>query len=185
MGILNTSLRLATLGKRKRGQLQIQETILTIFIFIVLIMFGMIFFYRVQTSSIANDFREFEREKQSVDFITLGDLPEFSCSKMGIKENCIDVTKLIAFMSLVGNNQTKGYYFERFGYQNITIQQVYPEKNINKCSISRMEDCGQWNVYIKRPAKVTSKTVRETPVSLYFPDKDEYSIGIMVVEAYA
>lgn len=170
--------------RSKRGQLQIQETILAIFIFIVLIMFGLVFFYRVQSASITGDFNEFQKEKLSVDFITLGDLPEFSCSKAGIKESCIDTGKLIVFVGMNSTKETRDYYFDRFGYKTITISEVYPTNNSIRCSTSKLTDCGVWVVYDKKPNKVTSKIVRDTPVSLYLPDKDEYGIGILVVEAY-
>src|SRR3989338_2695942 len=133
MGILARDKWLMTgffgwLGTRNnRGQLQIQETILVIFIFIVLLMLGLVFFYRVQISSIKSEFNEFEREKLSVDFITLGELPEFSCSKLGEKESCVDTGKLIVFMGLNGSSKYREYYFSRFGYKNITFYQIYPK----------------------------------------------------------
>ena len=185
MGVLKKAS--AKRSKNKRGQLQTQETILVVFIFIILIVFGLVFFYRVQSSSIAQEFNEFQKDKLSVDFITLGDLPEFSCSKAGIKESCIDTAKLIAFSSLYNSTrQYKDYYFERFGYKNITIYQIYPKntKNSNKCSSSKLEDCGVWEVYVKKPSKNLGKRVYDTPVSLYNPENDQYTIGIMVVEAY-
>jgi len=168
----------------KKGQLQIQETILAVFIFIVLIMFGLIFFYKAQSASIKDDFNRFQREKIGSDFITLGDLPEFSCSKAGIKESCIDSAKLIIFTELSTKGDLKQYYFERFGYKNITIYQVYPTKNNNLCNSGSIENCGIWEVYVKKPAKGKSKDVYTTPVSLYFPEKDNYAIGLMIVEAY-
>lgn len=180
MGILN-----------KRGQLQIGETILVIFIFIILIVLGIVFYYRVESSSIAEDFEKFQVEKLSVDFITLGDLPELSCSRGGIKENCVDTAKLIAFMGLASDNgRLREHYLERFGHKNITIYQVYPSKNNIECNMGQISDCGVWNIYIKKPIKITSKTIFDTPVSLYYPCKDSgcsddsYGIGIMVVEAY-
>ena len=169
----------------RKGQLQIQETILAVFIFIVLIIFGMVFFYRVQSGSIEKDFRDFEMDKLSVDFITLGDLPEFSCSKAGIKENCIDTTKLIVFMSYNNTKEERDYYFNRFGYKNITIYSVYPTKNNLKCASGKVSDCGIWEVYYRKPnEKINSKIIRDTPVSLYYPKEDLYAVGIMVVEAY-
>ncbi len=169
----------------KKGQLQIQETILAIFIFIVLIMFGLIFFYKVQSSSIKHDFDKFQRERLEMDFITLGDLPEFSCSKAGIKESCIDSAKLIVFSELSAKGELKQYYFERFGYKNITIYQVYPARSSNNiCNSGTLSNCGIWEVYVKKPVKGKSKDVYTTPVSLYFPEKEDYGIGLMVVEAY-
>ncbi|MBI2148628.1 hypothetical protein HYU23_03025 [Candidatus Woesearchaeota archaeon] len=181
MGILKTT---GIIRHARKGQLQIQETILVIFIFIVLIMFGLIFFYKAQSTSIANDFKKFELDRVSVDFITLGDMPEFSCSKAGIRESCIDTSKLVVFSELINNKLYKNYYFDRWGYKNITIYTVYPGKNNIKCTTASADNCGVWDVYINKPSKITSKIIRDTPVSLYFPDKDQYAIGIMVVEAY-
>jgi hypothetical protein len=169
----------------KKGQLQIQETILVVFIFIILIMFGLVFFYRVQLASIAEDFNEFQNTRDTINFITIGDLPEFSCSKLGIRESCIDTLKLNSFIALNNSAKYRSYYFERFGYKKITITQIYPEKNEKLCSNSQIEDCGLWNIYENKPLRQTgTKIVRDTPVSLYFPDKDEYGIGILVVESY-
>lgn len=181
MGILNN-----TFGKSfdRRGQLQIQETILTVFIFIVLIMFGLIFFYRVQSATIADDFNKFQKDKLSVDFVTLGDLPEFSCSAAGTKESCIDTAKLVVFMNLNNTKEYRDYYFDRFGYKNITIREVYPSNSSVSCSIGHPTDCGSWEIYLRKPSKIKSKLVVDTPVSLYFPEKDSYGIGIMRVEAY-
>lgn len=175
-----------TFGKNsKKGQLQIQETILAVFIFIVLIMFGLIFFYKVQSASIKEDFNKFQRERLEMDFITLGDLPELSCSKAGIKESCIDSAKLIVFSELASKGEQKQYYFERFGYKNITIYQVYPKRSSNNiCSSGTLANCGIWEVYVKKPAKGKSKDVYTTLVSLYFSEKDDYGMGLMVVEAY-
>ncbi len=175
MGLLNT-----------KGQLQIQETILTVFIFIVLIMFGLIFFYRVQSASIVDDFNDFQKEKASIDFITLGDLPEFSCSAGGIKGNCIDAVKLLVFMKLNATKSFRDHYISTFGYANITFYQVYPklETNKNRCTPNKPSDCGVWQVYLYQPKKITSKLIKDTPVSLYFPEKDTYIIGNLVVEGY-
>jgi hypothetical protein len=173
MGILN-----------KKAQLQIQETILVVFIFVVLILFGLVFFHRVQSASIINDFNKFELDKLKLNFITLSDLSEFSCSNFGVKESCVDTSKLVVFNTLMKDKTMNNYYFERFGYMNITIYNVYPEKNSAKCSASNLFDCGVWEVYSRKPIKVTSKIVIDSPVSLYNPEKDTYTIGILVVEAY-
>ncbi len=172
-----------------RGQMQIQETILVVFIFVVLIIFGMVFFYRVQEASIADDFNKFQRERLVIDFITLGDLPEFGCSRAGIRENCIDTSKLVVFKD-IARGSYKDYYFERFGYRNITIQQIYPNKISTECSLQRGTNCGIWNVYSKIPNNWGAKEVRDIPVSLYFPcsesgcEDEYYTIGVMTVEDY-
>ena len=166
----------------KRGQLQIQETILVVFIFIIMIILGMVLFFRFQENSLKNEIREFMIADFGNRLLSLPDSSEFAYTESGIKKNTIDTTKLIALNNLVKKKER--YYFSKFGYMNITIVQVYPSKNNNKCSSSKISDCGVWNVYEKVPNEVNSRFRKETPVSLYFPDKDEYTIGLMLVEVY-
>jgi hypothetical protein len=147
-------------------------------------MLGLVFFYKVQTASIKQDFQNFQNEKTGVDFVTLGDMPEFSCSKLGEPEGCIDSSKLIVFMKLNSTKKYRDYYFSRFGYKNITIQQIYPETTVKKCSVGDYIDCNFWEIYVNKPRKDGGKRVYRTPVSLYFPEKNEYRIGMLVVEAY-
>lgn len=188
MGLLNRQ-KSGAMWLDKKAQLQIQETILVVFIFIVLIMLGLIFFYRVQSGSIAQEFHEFQVSQLGVDFVTIGDLAEFSCSKAGIRESCIDSGKLVIF-SVLSKVTTESYdyeeyYFERFGYKNITIFEVYPGDSREKCTINNVgAECGVWEVYVNKPDKIKSKRIFDTPVSLYFPERDEYGIGLLVVEAY-
>lgn len=178
-----------TRSSNNRGQMQIQETILVVFIFVVLIIFGMVFFYRVQSASIADDFNKFQRERLAVDFVTFSDLAEFGCSRAGIRENCVDTIKLAVFRDLAKGG-SRDYYFGRFGHRNITIYQIYPEKNSAECNLQRSTGCGIWNVYSEIPSNWRAKEARDIPVSLYFPcsepgcNEDSYSIGMMVVEDY-
>ena len=110
--------------------------------FVIIIIIGMFVFVNYQNNSIKKDFDDFNRIKTRINIITLNDIPELGCSKAGIKENCVDDLKLIAFKNLA--ERRKAEYAENLGYMNITFYQVYPEKiqkSVTK-TILRTAVCG-------------------------------------------
>lgn len=172
MGILN-----------KKGELQTQETILAVFIFVIIIIIGMTVFFRYQDNNLQIEARNFMIEQFENKILTMPDSSEFVYTEDGTKKDSIDSLKLIALQNLV--KKKKRYYNEKFGYLNITVYQVYPSKNINRCSLGKIDDCGVWEIYNNIPKSGINNRIRkETPVSLYFPIENKYSIGVLVVEGY-
>nr|MBA4404744.1 hypothetical protein [Nanoarchaeum sp.] len=85
----------------KKAQIGIQETILVIFIFIIVLMIGMIFFFQFNMKSIENDIDKYNefRFKQLIDVIP--NMAELRYSKLGIEDvYCIDLLKARAFSEL-------------------------------------------------------------------------------------
>ena len=98
----------------KKGQLQIQETILVLFIFTLIVGLSLIVFYRFNVNDIREDTLEYEeyKFKQLIDVIP--NLPELRFSEIGIEsEWCIDLLKAKAFSDLQDNYD--------FGYRKIGI----------------------------------------------------------------
>lgn len=170
------------MGILKKGQLQIQETILVIFIFTIIIILGMTLFFRFQEISLKNDIRDFKLKQFGNKILTLPDTSEFVYTEAGVKMNAVDTFKLITLKSLV--EKEEDYYFEKYGYMNITVVQVYPEKINSECTKSKVDNCGVWKIYIKIPNTINSRLRKETPISLYFPEKNTFTIGILSVEVY-
>ena len=167
----------------KKGELQTQETILSVFIFVVIIIISMTLFFRYQENNLRNEARDFRLDQLGNKILTIPDSAEFVYTESGAKKDAIDNIKLIALQNLV--KRKKNYYNEKFGYANITIIQVYPLKNKNKCSAGNIKECGIWEIYNNLPKEgISTKIRKETPVSLYFPAEGKYSIGILIVEAY-
>ena len=183
MGVLTTgNSRLGTRYRGKRGQLQVQETILTVFIFVIIIIIGMTVFFRYQENSLKTELRDFRIEQLGNKILTTPDSSEFVYTEAGIKKNAVDVLKLTAFQNLV--QKKKKYYNEKLGYMNITVVQVYPEKIKEKCN-GKVSECGVWEIYSQLPTEgVVSKFRKETPVSLYFSKEGKYTIGILTIEVY-
>ena len=168
--------------KMKRGQLQVQETILVVFIFVVIIILGMTLFFRFQENSLKNEIKDFRIMDFGNNLLTIPDSSEFVYTEAGIKKNAVDTTKLIALQNLV--DKKRNYYFSKFGYMNITIVQIYPDKNPKECGISQVDNCGVWRVYERIPDNIDSRLRKETPVSLYFPKEEMYTIGVLMIEVY-
>ncbi len=114
--------------KMKKGQIRMSETIAVLFIFFVLILFGIIFYYNFQKVSI----KEKQEEALAIRAIetTLKTLylPELICSNgygNEVEDNCFDLTKMKHAQELIVEKED--YYFSLFGYSKITVYQLYPE----------------------------------------------------------
>ena len=169
----------------KKGQLQIQETILVVFVFIVIISLGLVFFYRFQLQAIQQDISDYNEDEFANILISFPDLAEVGCSFNAEKANCMDAYKLISFQSI--SKKRSSYFFKRLGYMNITVYSLYPSESSVACEGSSTRACGVWKLYSRLPEDrklLFDKTVQETPISLYYPDTDSYGIGKLVVEAY-
>lgn len=82
----------------KKAQIGIQETILVIFVFLIILMIGMIFFFQFSMKSIQNDIDQYNefRFKQLIDVIP--NMAELKYSKLGVEDvYCIDFLKARAF----------------------------------------------------------------------------------------
>ena len=166
----------------KRGQIQIQETILVIFIFTIIIIVGMSVFFRIQENSIKQEYRDFKIKQKSNFILTLPGSSDFVYTKNGLKADAIDVTKLFALKELVTRKPQT--YFTKYGYLNITIYEVYPERKTKECKdVNDLGECGVWNIYSKIPEQ-GRPIIKRTPVSIYYPNTREYSIGVMVIGMY-
>ena len=164
----------------KKAQLQIQETILVIFIFIVILGMGLILFNKFNQQSI----KEIgDNDKLTYFYSMVGNfpnLPEIKCSYLGSEKECIDVSKLINF-------KNKGDFL----FSNITVYTIYPARSNKECTLSvlnQKQDCGTFLVYNNIPAKCRTefceKKVIYLPSSLFYPDMDVYEFGKLVIEVY-
>ncbi len=167
----------------KSGQLQIQETIMVVFIFVIIIIIGMSVFFKFQENSIKQELRSFKIEQLSNNILTMADTSEFVYTKNGIKQDSIDTSKLMALKSLIKRNNK--YYFNNYGYMNITIYEVYPIIKNKECKeVLDLNDCGVWKIYEKIPIELESRLIKKTPVSIYNLRTRDYSVGMMIIEVY-
>jgi len=99
---------------KRKGQLQIQETMLVLFIFIMIVGLSLIVFYRFNLNSINQDVTDYKEYKFKQLISIVPNMPELRLSKLGVESKwCIDLAKARAFGDLQDNYE--------FGYKRITI----------------------------------------------------------------
>ena len=148
----------------KKGELTTLETILVIFIFIVLLIIGLIVFYRFNSLSIQREREEYETYKFELLVAVLPNMAELKCSNLNIEEECIDVSKIGGFASL-----SKDYFKGKA--ISISIEDVYLKKE-------------SWKIYENKPRNYNRFINVSTPVTLYYPNEKKYSIGVLKLGRY-
>ena len=154
----------------KKGELQIQETVLVLFIFFIILSMVLVVVYRYTNSSIENA-REDMVENEMFSLLMV--LPnQFSYTYLGSDENAVDTSRLF--------NLDLSY----LGYKKIVIEQVYPVGTNVLCTPINYPNCNEFVIYNKQSGGLKSTIIRDVPVSLYYPLTDEYRAGMLMVETY-
>ncbi len=159
------------------GQIKISETIAVLFIFFVLVLFGIIFYYKYQQVA----FQEKEEELLGARAIdtTLKTLflPELICSKGAAEpeDNCFDILKLDSINETF-KKYLDDYYFDLFSYARISVHEVYPGDAF-------------WLLYDKPPVNKVNEEPTLFVISLRndlsAENKPQYRLGYVEVVAYS
>ncbi len=164
--------------RRRKGQVQMGETITVVLIIMFLLALSLMFYGKVKGSSI----KEAGKRASEVEFISLAklvlSLPELSCSTAQvIDEGCVDLYKaeiLSEKISEAFNSEDKmnsfvfNYYLDLFGNSKIELKEVYPEqRNIT--------------LYNATLDEYTSRQVERIPVVVYDPKDDRNTLGVLVL----
>ncbi len=164
--------------KTKKAQIKMFETIAVLLIFFILIGFGLIFYSKIQGQGFqAKTDENFELKAiQTAQLVSF--LPELKCSSDGVPtKDCFDKLKVDALNEVLNNPQNKdikdGYYFDIFGFSNITIEQIYPSIQDNN-----------WAIYEKIPDDYKAKSSIKIPISLYDAISREYGFGVLNIDVY-
>jgi len=163
----------------KKAQIQMGETIAVLFIFFIMIAFGLIFYARIQTGS-------FEKQKEENAMLKAIEvtqratfLPELVCSSDNVPiHNCIDAQKLNAFHYIIGtNDRYKIHYYDLLSFSNITVTQIYPPPPLTS---------GHKKIYLNEK-NWTKKVNTKIPVTIYDstqPLDSQFSFGVINVDVY-
>ena len=160
----------------KKGSIKIQETIMVMFVFIVIFFLVLIIFYRFTVGSIQDEEREYEFNKFNLLIESIPNMPEFKCSELEKEKDCVDVLKLLSFNRVGLLNED--YYKSLFEGKSIYIEEVYPNPNSEICRNS-YQACGRFVIssdFVGDGLRISG------PVVLYYPNEDEYRIGKVVIE---
>ncbi len=155
-----------------KAQIKMTETIGVMFIFFLLVIFGFVFYARIQATSYQGLIIE-ENEKRAVEVAQRAfTLPELQCSSNNIvTDNCIDILKLEAMSNMLKADQTlQVNYYDNFESSKLIVRQIYPIKK-------------EWLIY-DRNVTGTGYLFTPIPVSLYDPVSNKYNFGILEVTYY-
>lgn len=164
----------------KKSQIKMSETIAVLFIFFVLVIFGIVFYYKY--SQIAYKEKQTELLGAKAVEISLKTLflPELICSEGEAEPEdfCFDLIKLRQAAKTeekegVFSEFLTDYYFDLFPYTSITVEKLYPKPD------------EKWVLYEKIKPDWERKETAHFIIAL----RDElaegvYSFGVLTVEVY-
>ncbi len=154
-----------------KSQVQMIETIAVLIVFFFLLVVGMAVYFQLQKASFKRELRG-AQEQESLQLVQRAlYLPELDCSFVSIqKENCFDAYKLDLFAQMLKQESVFFDYFPVFGYSEITVKSIYPEKSEKILYSNRLED--------------RDVIASQSPVLIYDAASSSYSFGIVEVKLY-
>lgn len=164
-------------NRNKNGQLHLTETVAILFIFFVLILFGLIFYFQYQKSAVKEKQEELlALRAMDVTLRTLF-LPELLCSKgeAEIEGNCFDLMKLRSLTAVLDRHYDD-YYYDLFGYSKISVYQLYPVTE----GLTT-----EWIIYDHPKPEFISSEPTYYLLSLRDDTLDQYGFGYVKVEVYS
>ena len=153
----------------RKGVVQLSESILVTFFIIIIILMGIVVFYRFHLNSLHNYEQEYINQQLLSLLITLPN--DFMHTNLGDSENAVDTSKLF-------------YDNLDYGFKKIIIEQVYPKQDVVECKLQSYPNCNYFAVYNKENSKLKNKLVESRPVSLYSPLSKEYRAGKLTIYYY-
>ena len=111
----------------KKSQVRMSETIAVLFIFFVLILFGIVFYYKYQQVAFVEKQEELLAVRAMETTLKTLFLPELICSKgeAEAEDNCLDLLKLQSLNDTF-KQHLDDYYFEIFSFSEVRVEEIYP-----------------------------------------------------------
>jgi len=153
------------------------ETIAILFIFFVLVFFGILFYYKYSQVSLKQEKEELLGKRAIETTLKALFLPELICSngEAEPEDNCVDMLKVRhANVTFRLHNQT---YFDLLSYSKISIYKVYPESEIKEPFVLYDKPKPDWE---KKEATYFVLTLRDE-----LQGQDNYGFGYIKVEVYS
>src|SRR3989344_170364 len=109
------------MNSHRKAQIQTSETIAVLFIFFVLILFGIIFYYKYQQVAIRERGEELLSLRAMDTTLKVLFLPELICSKGEAEpeDNCVDLLKVRHTPEIFRTHNSR--YFDLLSYSTISI----------------------------------------------------------------
>jgi len=155
-----------------RGQLQIGVTTMVLIVFIVLLLFSLVLYFRFTYQGLEETKASLLDQRYNSLLSVIIGMPEFRCSRGGVESECLDAAKLSAFPKVYTSN--KEYYDNIFG----NVNGIWVDVPVNNVNNLNYPDQGRFSVYGKADLK---GGIYSVPVSLYYPESKTYKIGILKI----
>lgn len=158
----------------RKGQIHISETIAVLFIFFVLVAFGMIFYFKYAQYSLKEEQDQLAVAKAIRTTSKTLFLPELACTKgeSEAEDDCIDMMKLRQ-VNATFSRHLQEYYYSVFGYAKIKVVRMYPEPE------------EKWIIYnLPRPANYTTENYQYSSTYFIVTLRDESIEGEKIHYGY-
>jgi hypothetical protein len=163
---------------KKNAQIQMGENVIILFIFFILLIFGVVFYTKIQSGKVQQDISEDIEGRglqiaQQVLF-----LPELQCTRDGVEiPDCYDLYAMKSFSELSPNPSFRDAYVDLFGFTTITVFSIFPNK-----------DDGEIVLYDNAKTDFTSKLPYYSPIIICdFSKNTEQKVcnfGVLKVDVY-
>ena len=165
----------------RKAQVQMAESITAIVIVTLLIVFGVIFYNKMQEGSIAES-KKAQQALSAVDLAQrLSSLPELACSSAAAADtSCIDYHKALVFAQNINSSDGffRDYYFNLFGNARIELDKIYP-------SSGSAVDFTSLLLYENNASAMQSAQPTFIPFSVMNSLDHETYLGVLVVTSYS
>ena len=164
----------------RRAQIEIGETIVVIFILMILIVFGLVIYYQFQSTNMQQTKQRFGGLKTVELAQVISNMPELQCSNLKVAEvSCIDEVKAKQFAHYLATPGNKAffYYREILGTSKIEIQRIYPVDTLSS---------PEANLIVAYDNSRGFKNAEPTfiPVNLYNPIQKTYRFALLKATRY-
>ena len=88
----------------KKAQVNMAETVIVIFIFVVLLGLFLIYYTQFRSEGIEQEAKESKTASSTALLSVLSSVPEIKCSEKAKEEQCIDTLKVLALNSIIAQN---------------------------------------------------------------------------------
>ncbi len=172
-----------------KGQIGFMETIMVTLVVVIMLGLGMFFYFRFYGATILDTGEELRDQENTILLATLSSLPEIQCSVRTVDKPCLDAIKLFAMTRLT--QDLKVHYIPLFGKKVIKVKQFFPSVRDEECTVSSFQqadypgNCNEWIIYSNPDQSATKKEILSTPISLYYPTREEYAVAKLIIEVYS
>jgi len=169
---------------RRKGQMQMNESIIVLVIFFIILIIGISLFYKYNMKSIELNKIRYERDRVYSLLFSLPCSAFLQNSYFLNEEFSVDSSKLIGLkLGKLGRGIGFG---ESLGYKKILVREVYPQKKEGLCGAGNYPKCDTYILYDNEPRNKKGVSIVEisTPVPLYFHLTDLYRAGRLEITWY-